>query len=42
MGVAPQHLLDLDHKMLQAIVEVYKQKSKAMEDASKRKRGRRA
>jgi hypothetical protein len=42
MGVAPQYLLELDHKMLSAIIEVYKEKSKAIEDASKRKRGRRA
>ncbi len=42
MGVAPQHLLELDHKMLNAIIDVYKEKSKAVENASKRKRGRRA
>lgn len=42
MGVAPQHLLELDQRMLVAIVEVYKERAKAARDASKRKRGRRA
>ena len=42
MGIAPQHLLELDHKMLNAIIEVYKDRAKAVEDASKRQRGRRA
>ena len=37
MGVAPQHLLALDQAMLNAIVEVYKERAKAMENASKRK-----
>jgi len=41
MGVAPQHLLELDNQMLNAIVQVYKDKVKAAQDASKRKgRGR--
>ena len=40
MGVAPQHLLDLDYHMLNAIVQVYKDKTKAVEDA-KRRSGRR-
>ena len=40
MGVAPQYLADLDHKMLHAIVQVYKDKAKAVEDA-KRRTGRR-
>jgi hypothetical protein len=42
MGVAPQHLLELDQRMLTAIVEVYKQKAKAVENASKRKGRNRA
>ena len=37
MGVAPQHLLELDNTMLMAIVEVFKERAKAMENASKRK-----
>ena len=41
MGVAPQHLIDLDQKMLQAIVQVYKEKAKAVEDAKRRTRRRR-
>lgn len=41
MGVAPQHLLELDQAMLNALVQVYKDKTKAIEDAGKRKgRGR--
>lgn len=42
MGVAPQFLLELDQRMLNAIVQVYKEKAKAVEDASKRKRRGRA
>ena len=41
MGVAPQHLLDLDYQMLNAIVQVYKDKTKAVEDAQRRTRRRR-
>jgi len=41
MGIAPQHLLELDQRMLQAIIQVYKERAKAAKDASKRKgRGR--
>ena len=36
MGVAPQLLLELDQRMLKAIVEVYKDKAKAAEDAKRR------
>ena len=42
MGVAPQHLLELDHKMLHAIVEVYKERAKTIQDASRGKRRNRA
>lgn len=42
MGVAPQHLLELDKRMLEALVQVYKDKAKAVENASKRKRRGRA
>ena len=42
MGVAPQHLLELDGGMLKAIVQVYKDKAKAVENASKRKGRNRA
>jgi hypothetical protein len=41
MGVAPQHLLELDRRMLEAIVQVYKQRAKAVEDAKRRARRRR-
>ena len=41
MGVAPQHLLELDRRMLEAIVQVYKQRAKAVEDAKRRVRRRR-
>ncbi len=37
MGVAPQYLLELDQRMLMAIVEVYKERAKAMENASRGK-----
>lgn len=43
MGVAPQHLLELDARMLQAIVQVYKDKAKAYEDGKRgTRRGGRA
>lgn len=42
MGIAPQHLLELDQRMLVAITQVFKDRAKAAADASKRKRGRRA
>lgn len=38
MGVAPQHLLELDARMLEAIVQVYKDKAKAYEDGKRRAR----
>jgi hypothetical protein len=41
MGVAPQYLLELDQRMLKAIVDVYKDKAKAVEDAKRRARRRR-
>ena len=41
MGVAPQYLLELDRKMLDAIVQVYKDRAKAVENASRgQRRGR--
>ena len=42
MGVAPQHLLELDQSMLMAIVEVYKERAKAIKDANRGKRRGRA
>ena len=42
MGVAPQLLLELDSRMLKAISQVYKERAKAIENASKRKGSRRA
>lgn len=42
MGVAPQYLLELDQRMLMAIVEVYKEKAKAIENASRTQRRHRA
>jgi hypothetical protein len=42
MGVAPQHLLELDKQMLMAIMDVYKERAKAIENASRGKRRNRA
>lgn len=41
MGVAPQHLMELDRRMLEAIVQVYKDRAKAVEDVKRRNRRRR-
>ena len=38
MGVAPQHLLQLDYKMLNALVQVFNDRAKAMEDVKRRNR----
>jgi hypothetical protein len=40
LGIAPQHLLDLDKTMLDALVQGLKDEAKEINDASKRK-GRR-
>ena len=36
-GISPQDLLALDKEMLQAILDGFKDRSKEMQDASKRK-----
>ena len=38
MGVAPQHLLELDRRMLEAIIQVYKDRHKGMQDVKRRTR----
>lgn len=38
MGVAPQLLLELDRSMLEAIIQVYKDRQKGIEDAKRRNR----
>lgn len=35
MGIAPQHLLELDQRMLKAITMVYEQKAKAVDNAKR-------
>jgi hypothetical protein len=37
LGIAPQHLLDLDKNMLDALVQGLKDEAKEVSDASKRK-----
>lgn len=41
MGVAPQHLMELDQRMLNAIIQVYKEKAKAQQDAINRNKRKR-
>ena len=36
MGVAPQYLLELERPMLEAIIQVYKERAKAQQDARNR------